>query len=457
MRNVLPSLLSRERIAGGALILALLQVLSSIVGFFRDQAFSIMFPLDTDPVGVASVYIAAFRPSDLLFQITVMSSLSVVLVPFLAGHLAHGRKEEIDRLLSSTMLVFGVLFGIAALILAIIFPTIAPSLTQFTGESLDLYIRFGRIALLTNFLFVFGNALGQYLIAVQRYWIYGITPIVWGLSTVAGTYLFTSSMGAMGPIIGTLLGTILYLFIRSIAVFRHGCRFRLPKSILHTDLREMGWLILPRMVALGALQLQLLVLDNFASGLGSSAVAVNQFARNFESLIPGIIGISLAQAAFSPLSQSAATKDRGKFFGQLSRGILYNIGLSLPGALALGLLAGVGAWLIRLGPETTPIFITALWIYAAAVPLESINHLMLRSFYALKNTTLPAVGTALGCGAAIACGSFLLPMYGVYAIVLAFVASQLVQTVFLSLTLQGTLRRSMGLTGSGVQTGPSSA
>lgn len=443
MKKVIRSLLSRERIAGGALVLAILQVLASVVGFFRDQAFSIMFPLHTDPLGVASVYIAAFRPSDLLFQITVMSSLSVVLVPFLASHLAHGRKEEIDKLLSSTMLVFGVVFGIAALVLAIIFPTIAPSLTQFTGESLDLYIRFGQIALLTNFLFVFGNALGQYLIAVQRYWVYGITPIVWGLSTVAGTYLLTPIIGPLGPIIGTLIGTALYLLIRFWGIVRLGFRLRLPATILHGDLREMGWLILPRMVALGALQIQLLVLDNLASGLSTNAVAINQFARNFESLIPGIIGISLAQAAFSPLSQSAALGSRDKFLAQLKRGILYNLGLSIPGALALALMAGVGAWVIRLDAETAPVFVAALTIYAVAVPFESINHMMLRSFYALKNTTLPAIGSALSCIVAIGIGFYSLQAMGIYALVLAFVGAQVVQTAFLTFALRRALSTSV--------------
>ncbi len=93
MKKLLLSLLNQKRIAGGAAVLALTQLLSSGCGFLRDQAFSIMFPLDHDPIGVASIYIAAFRPSDLLFQIFVMSCLSVVLVPFLASHLAHGKKK----------------------------------------------------------------------------------------------------------------------------------------------------------------------------------------------------------------------------------------------------------------------------------------------------------------------------------------------------------------------------
>lgn len=435
MKKLFLSLLSRERIAGGALILALLQVSASIVGFFRDQAFSIMFPLDSDPIGVASVYIAAFRPSDLLFQITVMSCLSVVLVPFLSAHIAHERRRDINELLSSTLVFFGFLFGSLALVLAIFFEQIAPYFVSFQGQSLSLYIFYGRIALLTNFLFVFGATLGQLLIAEQRYWMYGLTPVIWGLSTVLGTYFLTPLLGQIGPMLGTLIGTILYVVFRYIAAARMGFRLHLQGGVLHADLREMGWLIIPRMMALGALQLQLLLLDRFASGLGTEAVAVNQFARNFESLLPGIVGISLAQAAFSPLSQSAAKGEREKFVGQLKRGVLYNLALSVPGAFALALLAGVGAWLMHLSPPVSDVFITALWIYALAVPFECVNHMLLRSFYARKNTAYPAVSSVLSCIVAVSAAAYFVPTYGVYALALAFVVSQIVQTSFLGVSI----------------------
>jgi hypothetical protein len=45
MRAFFQSFSSQKRIAGGALVLAVTQLLASGCGFLRDQAFSIMFPL----------------------------------------------------------------------------------------------------------------------------------------------------------------------------------------------------------------------------------------------------------------------------------------------------------------------------------------------------------------------------------------------------------------------------
>lgn len=442
MKKMLRSLLSEKRIAGGAAVLAATQLIASACGFFRDQAFSIMFPLDKDPLGVASVYIAAFRPSDLLFQISVMSCLSVVVVPFLASHLAHGRREEMNRFLTSTMFVFSLLFGVCAVVLAIFFRDLAPSMVKFEGESLELYIQFGRIALLTNFLFVFGNALGQYLIALQRYWAYGLTPILWAIGTIFGTYFLTPLIGPLGPMIGTVIGTFVYVLIRGYSVIRAGYHPRLEKgSLLHRELADMGLLVIPRMAALGALQLQLLLLDRLASGLETEMVALNQFARNFESVIPGIVGIAIAQSAFSLLSQSAARSDIPRFKNQLQKSLIYNLLLSVPGTIGLAACSGIAAWLMHLSPSVSGIFILSLLIYSLAVPFDSINHILLRTFYALKNTAWPAASSVVSGATAVLIGTLLLDTLGIYAIAWAYVAGQVVQTVFLILALTRLMRR----------------
>lgn len=431
----------QRRIAGGAFVLAMTQFVASGFGFLRDQAFSVMFPLEQDPIGVASVYIAAFRPSDLLFQLLVMSCLSVVLVPFLASHFAHDRQEEMNGIVTSTMLIFGVAFGCIAAVLFGVFPFIAPSLVKFQGEALELYIFYARIALLTNLLFVVGNTLGQYLIAVQRYWVYGLSPIVWSMSTILGTYFLTPAIGAKGPIVGTLIGTILYVLLRLAAVLRHGYRLQFTRSnVLHPELLSMGLLVIPRMAALGALQLQLLLLDRLASGLGPSMVAVNQFASNFESVIPGIVGIAIAQSSFSLLSQLVARRDVVRLRDTVRKGLLLNVSLSLFGAVVLAMATPLAAWLMNLQGEAFFLFRSALLIYAVAVPFESTNHIILRAFYAFKNTMIPALSSVVSCFIAVTTGTMLVQVIGVLGLAVAYVVAQVFQTVFLGSALAVKMR-----------------
>src|SRR3989338_6449078 len=431
--RLLSAAFSQERIVGGALVLALTQFGASLAGLVRDRMLTSTFPR----LSVVDVYIASFRPSDLLFQVTIMAGFSVALVPLLARYKAERKPRQMSDLLSGVTGAAALVFGSIALILAVLFPYIAPSVTNFEGGALQLYIDFGRIALLTNFLFVFGNAFGQYLITVQRYWIYGLTPILYTLGTILGTVFLTPVYGAYGPILGTLLGAIVYVVLRFIALLRSSYQFHF--SLWHPDIQELGWLMLPRMLALGALQLELLFFDKIASGLGSGAVTINAFARNFQSVIIGIAGIALAQSAFSLLSQAAAKKEGKRFRLYLKKGTLILLLITIPGSVALYFAAPIAADLVNLERELA-LFSLCLGLYAISIPFESLNHLLLRAFYAVKDTMIPAGLSALNGIVAIAISFTLAPRYGVLSLEVGFTAGQIVKLIGLALLLPKSAR-----------------
>lgn len=415
------SALKQQRILGGAAVLAVTQFSASLAGLVRDNLLNRTFP----GLSVVDVYVAAFRPSDLLFQVTIMAGFSVALVPLLARYEADGKRSAMSELLNGVITVAALLFGVLALVLALLFPSVAHYFTQFQGEELALYIRFARIALLTNFLFVFGNAFGQYLNTIQRFWVYGLTPVVFTLGTIAGTLWLTPFIGPFGPIVGTLLGAFLYTLIRFVAILRAGYRFAL--SWWHPDLAEMGLLMLPRMLALGALQLELLVFDRIASGMTTGSIAVNAYARNFQAVVVGVTGMALALSLFSPLSQAAAKAEWSRYRLYLRRGVLWMLLLTVPGAVVLVLLTPVAAALIHLKTVFLSVFFTCLTLYAVSIPFESLNHLFTRAFFATKHTTIPAVLTVLNGIVAIVLSWMLAPRLGVFSLALGYTVGHVVE------------------------------
>jgi peptidoglycan biosynthesis protein MviN/MurJ (putative lipid II flippase) len=429
--RILQSFFSQERLAGGAIVLALTQLGASVAGLFRDRMLAATFPVGIDQLDLVSVYIASFRPADFLFQMFVMSAFSVALVPFLAAHLAQGRREEMDRLLTSTLIVSSCFFGAIALLLAFFFPALAHYFVAFTGESLDLYIQFGRLACLTNFLFVMGNAFGQYLITRQKYLGYGITPILYTLGTIGGTLWLTPLFGPYGPMYGTIAGAVVYVLVRFSSSRAHGFSFRLKNApLLHPDIAAIGWLMLPRMAALGALQLQLLFFDAIASGLPLGSVTINAYARNFQAAAVGVVGVALAQSAYSLLSQAISRGEVGRFWMYLRKGTLLTLALTIPGALLLSVLAHVAARIVHLiEPSVIAIFVITLGIYCISIPFESLNHLLLRATYATKHTTVPAILSVLSGVIAIVVAWQYAPTYGVYALAMGFMLGQVVQMI----------------------------
>ncbi|MEI8230362.1 MAG: lipid II flippase MurJ [Candidatus Peregrinibacteria bacterium] len=429
MLSRLKPLLNQERILGGALVVAVTQMLGSIVGLIRDNLLNRTFP----GLGVIDVYYAAFRPSDLLFQIFIMAGFSVALVPLLAKYHVDKDRTQMSQLMNGAVTVAALVFGSIALVLGIAFRPLAPLLTEFTGPRLDLYISFGRIALLTNFLFVFGNAYGQYLNTIQRFWVYGLTPVLYTIGTILGTLFLTPYIGPHGPIVGTFVGAVLFVLWRLVSVIHHGYR---PKiHWWHPELKSLGILMIPRMIALGMIQLELLLFDRIASGLPAGSISINAFARNFQSVIMGITGTALALSLFSPLSQAAAKQDWPRFWGYLRKGMLFMLAFTIPGSIGLVITVPIAAWLIHLEPMFVPLFFICIVLYAFSVLFEGMNNLFTRAFFASRNTTVPAIFTVINGAVAIAISWLLAPKYGVASIALGYTIGHVVEMMGLILYL----------------------
>ncbi|MBI1934593.1 hypothetical protein HYS30_02910 [Candidatus Peregrinibacteria bacterium] len=315
-----------------------------------------------------------------------------------------------------------------ACILVFALPTLAPWLVDFQGEQLDLYINFARIVLISDLLMVIGNTAGQELVTLERYWVYGLTPIVYSLGTIAGTLFLTQIIGPYGPIAGTAAGSGMYALWRLWAIWRLGIPLRL--RLWHPAVAEMGWMAIPRMVALGTLQVRLLILDTLASFLPTGAITINAYARNMQSVVVGAIGIALAQAIFSPMSRAAARKDGEHFRRYIRQGSLFMLLLTVPSAAFLFFIPGTVARIVNL-QHVVASFAPILMLYALSIPVESLSHLFIRAFVSLKNTRLPAIAHVANAIVAIALSWSLLGTYGLSAIPMGFIAGHAVQLVIL--------------------------
>lgn len=416
--------LHHHRIFSGTVVLAVTQLGASVAGFLRDRLLAQTFPT----LDVVDAYIAAFRPADLLFQVLVMSAIGMILVPLLAREHHRGDRDGIANLLGASMGLGALVFSGVAGILIVALPSLAPWLVDFQGEQLHLYINFARIVLISDLLMVIGNTAGQELVTLERYWVYGLTPIIYSLGTIAGTLVLTPIIGPYGPIVGTAVGSLMYALWRLIAVFWIGIPIRL--RLWHPAIAEMGWMAFPRMIALGTLQVRLLVLDTFASSLPTGAITINAYARNVQSVVVGCVGIALAQAIFSPMSRAAAAGDGKTFQHYMRRGSFFMLLLTVPSVIVLFFIPQTVAVVLHL-QHVGALFSTVLILYALSIPIESLSHLFIRAFFALHNTHLPAVAHTANALIAIALSWFLLPAYGLTAIPIGFIAGHAVQLLIL--------------------------
>ena len=174
--------------------------------------------------------------------------------------------------------------------------------------------------------------------------------------------------------------------------------------------------------------MELLLFDALASGLPQGSITINAYARNFQSVVIGVAGIALAQSAFSPLSQAAAKKEAGRFWIYLKKGVGILLIMTIPGAIILVLATPLAAKLVHL-ERVIETFRLCLILYAISIPFESLNHLLLRAYYSLKDTMIPAFFNVMNGVVAVTISWFFLNRFGVYSLALGFTAGQIVQLI----------------------------
>jgi putative peptidoglycan lipid II flippase len=151
--------------------------------------------------------------------------------------------------------------------------------------------------------------------------------------------------------------------------------------------------MIPRILALSALQINFVVITAIASTLNVGSVAIFNYANNLQSFPQGIIGISFAVAAFPALSLLIAQNRREDFiknFSSTTRQILFfiiplSIIFLLLRAQIVRIVLGTGAFDWNATVSTAD----ALAFFSLGLFAQALLPLFIRAYYALEDTKTP--------------------------------------------------------------------
>jgi putative peptidoglycan lipid II flippase len=437
---MLRSLVTRYLPASGVLLSVLLFG-SYAMGLVRDRIFAQTFGAGSE----LDAYNAAFVLPELLLDVLVEAGLAAPFIPIFLRLRSGGDPAEADRFARSILTAAVVIMGGAAIPMFIF----AEGTTQliasgFEGEQRELYVSLFRVMLATPILFAASLTLGQVLLAEQRFFWYGIAPLLYNAGIIVGTVLFSGSLGIYGPAIGAVLGASIHLGSRFIGMRHSAFRIGLGWRAREESVREFVRLMLPKMVSHPVEPITFLFFTNVASGLAAGSVTVVSYARNFQSVPVSLIGVAFALAAFPALSTAHATGDRRGFLRLLGTNLvsitlitgLGAVGLLLVGEVAIRVLLGGGEF----GEDDVRRTAAVLGAFALSVPLESLTHLLSRAIYATRHTLLQVLASLAGLAVTILATLALLDSAGIVAIPLGFAMGQAAKVVLLALALAVRLR-----------------
>lgn len=429
-----------DRLPAGALLLSILTFGSYVMGLVRDRVFARTFGAGSD----LDVYNAALVLPELVLDVLVLAGLTAAFIPVLM----RTERDDPARGLAFARTVVtasALIMGVASAVLLVIAPwTVDIVAPGFDDAQAEQYTLLFRQMCLTSLVFAVSFALGELLVARQRFLAYGVAPLLYNLGIVLGALLLAPVMGIEGVAIGTLAGALLHLGVRVAGVLRTGFRYR-PMLVVRTiEFREFLRLSVPRAVAQPVEAVTFLFFTRVASEMAAGSVSSVSFARNFQSVPVSLIGIAFSVAAFPILSRVAASGDRGRFRRVVRDNVLLIGVLSALAGIALAVVAELAIRLLLGGEafdeEDVTVTATLLVAFAISVPLESLTHVLARSIYATRHTVLPVVASVVGLGVIVVTLELLRGPQGLVAVPLAFAAGLAIRVAILVAALAWRVR-----------------
>jgi putative peptidoglycan lipid II flippase len=191
-------------------------------------------------------------------------------------------------------------------------------------------------------------------------------------------------------------------------------------------------------MGLAVSQLNLLIMTVLASTLASGSLTIFNLANNLQSFPVGIFGLSLAIAAFPTMAALVSQPDKLKV--SLTTTIRQTLFLVIPATI---IILALRAQIIRvvLGSgrfdwQDTILTMRTLSYFGLSIFAQSLTAILVRVFYAYKDSATPFWISLLAVGANIALAWPCSARWGVAGLALAFSAGNIINFILLWLALR---------------------
>jgi putative peptidoglycan lipid II flippase len=375
-------------ILSAAAIIMVMIAASRILGLVRNRVLAQFFSAET-----LSLYFAAFRLPEVVFEVLVLGTLSSAFIPTFAGYLSRRKEQEGWQMaatcLNLALIIFVVLAALIFIFGGLIYRVVAAG---FAAHELDQIVSLARILILAQGFFVLSYFLTGILESLQRFLVPAVAPLFYNLGIILGTIFLSSSLGIYGPAIGATIGAFFHFIIQLPLALYLGFKPRRTLAI-SPGVKKVGRLAAPRIIELSFLQIGKTVELFLASLVSTAAYTYFTFANSLQFLPISLFGTSIAKASLPAMAYQVAKKRRRRFKDIFLSSFNEILFLVVPCAVFLAVLRvplvrlvfGAARFTWTSTVETSQV----LSAFSLGVSFQALVYLLARAFYALQDTKTP--------------------------------------------------------------------
>jgi len=376
--------------------------MSRVTGLLREIVMARLFGAGF----IYDAFLLGFRIPNLTRDLFAEGALSSAFVPIFTQTLAHkGRREAaiLSNLVASALLIVVGLFCLVGIVFTPLWVNLLASGFHQVPGKFELAVKLARIMFAFLLLVALAaqamgvlNACNRFAVPALASTFFNIGSVAFGLilGYLAGPHLGIQPITGMA--IGVVLGGALQLVWQVPSLRAEGFRFHFAFDWNHPLLRKIFRLMGPAIVGNAAVQINVLVITNFASRIpGNGPVSWLGYSFRFMQLPLGLFGVAIASATLPAISRSAGLGDFDEFRRTLSKSLGMVFLFTLPSAVGLIVLGRTMIGAIYQGGKfsayDTQQTAIALSCYALGLAGYSALKVLNPAFYALHDARTPMI------------------------------------------------------------------
>ncbi len=442
------NLISKENssILSAAAVIMFASLISALLGFIRTRLLIGYFFADKS---VLDIFWAAFRIPDTIFQILIVGALSSAFIPVFSRYLEREKREEASLIASSMInTVVGIMILLSIGILIWAEPLCRMVAGGFSVAQITQMAKLTRIMAGAQILFGFSSFITGIIQSHKRFLVPAFAPSLYNVGIIIGTVLFSHKFGIVGPALGVVMGALLHLLAQLPLAYKLGFSYK-PIIHKHPAIKEMTRLMLPRMITLSLAQVEQTVLIAFSSWLGSGTVTIITIAQQLTNLPIRLIGVTIGQASLPFFAKETAKNNLVGLAKMVNDSILQMLYLALP-ASAIILVLRIPLVRLAYGAGSFPWTETVttgklVAMFAIAIAAGSLSHIIIRVFYALRDTKTPFIINLISTTVNVGLSYYFLFVIktGIVGMAFAITLADILETTILTVILYHVARFSL--------------
>ncbi len=420
--------------------------LSRLMGLAREVVAARYFGVTP----AMSAFTIAFQVPNLVRALFADSALQGAFVPVFSELLEKGERKEAFRVASSLFfLICLVLAAITALFILFAEPVMSVIAPGFDDDPAlaDLTVHLARLMFPIVMLLALSGLVVGMLNSFEHFAVPALAPIAWNLVIIAALVGLVPVMPEGDEIyayaIGILVGTVVQFLLPLPWLRGRGGRLTFQLDWRDERVRRVLKLMLPVTIALGLINLSLLINSIFGTLVSPEAPAAIDKAFRIYQLPQGLFSIAVATILFPTMSRFAARGAHDDLRRTMGTGVRQICLLLIPSAVLMAVLAEPITRLVyergAFDAHATELTSTAMVWWSISLPFQGVSLLFSRTFFSLQRpwATTALAGLNLVVNAVIAAA-----LYGPFEIA-GIVLGTVVGTVVMCIAQGIILRREL--------------